>query len=70
MLNFNYDIKDLTDEILKRECVNNILVKTKYNYFVVSGSVIDSWEGEYTFYFEGYGFNLELDEIKAFIILD
>ena len=70
MLNFNYNLKDLTDEILKRECVNNILVKTKFNYHIVNGSVIDFEDDEYTFYFEGYGFNIELDEIKAFIILD
>ena len=70
MLNFNYDLKDLTDEILKHECITNILVKTQNDYHVVSGSVIDSWEGEYIFHFEGYSFNLALDDIKAFIILD
>ena len=70
MLNFNYDLKDLTDEILKHECVNNILVKTQNGFHVVSGCVIDFWDDDYTFYFEGYGFNIELSEILAFIILD
>ena len=70
MINFNSDINLLKDAILKREIIENILVKTSGGYHVVTGSIAYFYDYEYAFYFEGYSFNLDIDEILGFILIE
>lgn len=68
IMKFSDNIEKLEKLIIEKERIENILVCTGNNYHVVSGSVIYSYE-DYIFYFDGYSFNLEIDEIKSYIVL-
>lgn len=70
MINFNDDIEALKDAIVQKEIIENILVKTSGGYHVVNGSVVDFWNDDYVFYFEGFGFTLSIDEILGFILIE
>lgn len=67
-MQFSNNIEKLKKLIIEKEHIENILVYTGNNYHIVSGSVID-FDEEYIFHFDGYSFNLEIDEIKSYIVL-
>ena len=70
MISFNQNIESLKDAIFEREVIENILVKTTGGYHVVTGSIAYFYDYEYTFYFEGFSFNLNIDEILGFIFIE
>lgn len=68
-MEFSKDIENLKSLILEKEHIENILVFTGNSYHVVGGSVID-FDEDYIFHFEGFSFNLEINEIKSFILIE
>lgn len=70
MINFNDDIEALKAAILEMEVIENILVKTSGSYHVVTGSVGYFYNDEYVFYFDGFSFNLSIDEILGFYFIE
>ena len=67
-MQFSSDIEKLKNTILEKEHIENILVCSGKSYHVVSGSVID-FDEDYIFHFEGFSFNLEINEINSYILL-
>lgn len=65
---FSNNIEKLKKLIIEKEHIENILVCTGNNYHVVSGCVI-AFDEDYIFYFDGHSFNLEINEIKSYIVL-